>query len=79
MFAHIVCPSFVSWTVPHATHSLLGFVSALERQRTINSMPLAEEREILKQIARVQKKKREVEVFENYDAQLKEKKVRCLR
>ena len=42
-------------------------------------MPLAEEREILKQIARVQKKKREVEVFENYDAQLKEKKVRCLR
>lgn len=53
-------------------------IDALERKRTINSMPLAEEREILKQIARVQKKKREVELFENYDAQFKEKKAQVL-
>lgn len=48
---------------------------ALERERTITSIDLKQEREILKQIHRLEKVKREVQAFEAHDKLIKNKKV----
>lgn len=50
--------------------------SKLERKRTINSMSLAQERLILKEIASVQKGKVKVEEYNTVDKQIQEIKVR---
>jgi hypothetical protein len=52
--------------------------SDLERRRTLNSLPLAEERAILKEISRAQKLKLQVADYYAYDKRIKDKKVRRL-
>jgi len=47
-------------------------IEALERQRTINSMPLAEERKILKDINGVQKIKSQVEAYQTVEKQVED-------
>jgi uncharacterized coiled-coil DUF342 family protein len=47
----------------------------LERKRTITSVPLAEERQILKEISKIKKSKLEVEVFLAHDKAVQETKV----
>ncbi|KAL7567631.1 hypothetical protein ACA910_000225 [Epithemia clementina (nom. ined.)] len=46
----------------------------LERERTIVSIPLKQEKEILWQMSRVEKLKKQVQEFETFDAEVKEKK-----
>jgi polyribonucleotide nucleotidyltransferase len=53
-----------------------SFCRQLERDRTTKSMPLKEEREILKQISKAEKIKREVQAFEAYDKTIKSRKVK---
>lgn len=51
----------------------------LEKQRTITSMPLAEEREILKQINYTRKQKLHLDEYNAIDKQIQEKRVRGRR
>jgi uncharacterized coiled-coil DUF342 family protein len=53
----------------------LKILSALERKRTITSVPLAEERQILKEISKIKKSKLEVEAFLAHDKAVQETKV----
>lgn len=48
----------------------------LERDRTIVSMPLKEEKEILKQIQKLERTKRQIVEFQAYNKMAQEKKVR---
>jgi hypothetical protein len=54
---------------------LISFSSALERKRTIKSIPLAEERQILKEISVIKKSKAIVEEYRSYDKTIQETKV----
>jgi hypothetical protein len=54
----------------------LIFHSALERERTITSISLAEEREILKQINFVKKSELQIEEYNAIEKQIQEKRVR---
>ena len=49
--------------------------SALERKRTITSIPLSEERQILKQINGIKKSKTQVEEYNAYDKTVQGTKV----
>jgi hypothetical protein len=55
------------------------FLSALERERTITSVSLAEERRILKEIHNMGKSKTQVEEYLNMEKQVQEKKVRVVK
>lgn len=48
----------------------------LEKQRTITSMPLAEERQILRDISYAKKQKLRIDEYNAIDKQLQEKRVR---
>lgn len=49
-----------------------GIDSKLELERTIHSMPLSQERDILKQINKLQQQKQKSETFQAYDSTIKE-------
>jgi hypothetical protein len=49
---------------------------ALERDRTVNSIDLKDEREILRQISRLEKSRREADARDARDRRIKDKKVR---
>jgi rRNA processing protein Krr1/Pno1 len=58
---------------------LLRFIfRQLERDRTEKSMPLKEEREILKQIGKAEKTKREVQEYNIYDKSIKDRKAKIV-
>jgi hypothetical protein len=61
-------------SLTHAFH--LIFHSALERERTITSIPLAEELAILKQINIVKKSKLQIDECNAIEKQIQEKRVR---
>jgi uncharacterized coiled-coil DUF342 family protein len=54
---------------------LFSICRALERKRTITSVSIAEERQILKEIKVIQKSKTAVDEYNAYDKQVQETKV----
>lgn len=54
---------------------LQTFIRELERQRTSSSLPLSEEKEILRQISQIQKAKVAYEETKVHEQLIKEKKV----
>jgi rRNA processing protein Krr1/Pno1 len=50
----------------------------LERERTAKSMDLKDEKEILRQMSRAEKTKREVQEFETYDKAIKDRKAKTV-
>lgn len=74
MESHIVLTSSSSSSSSFYT-TTLGNTSQLERERTINSIDLQEERRILWEIKRVEKIKKQVDAYDAHDKLIKDKKV----
>jgi hypothetical protein len=51
-------------------------IAAHERQRTTTSMSLKDEKDILRSIYKIQRQKKTLEEYQDYDVVLKQKKVR---
>ena len=57
--------------------SILFSYSDLEWERTINSVTLSKEKEILRKIIKLEKLKHDIHAYESHDKQVKEQKVRA--